>query len=104
MENKTPVIVGLEPYEIIFGSSQPEYALLHALRGPMPHYEVMSRWEPTPDERQMISNGADVFVSIWTFGGPYPPTLVRVFNKKDCAEYIKAEMQLDRALNDRLRR
>jgi hypothetical protein len=102
MKPASPVVVGLEPYEVKFGEGQPEYQVLPALRGPAPEHAVMSRWEPTAEERQMIANGADVFVSIWTFGNPYPPTLVRVMNKNSSPRVILEEMRLDAELNARL--
>ena len=102
---KSPVVVGLEPYEINFGGpdvGQPQYMPLPALRSAGPERVVMSRWELTPVEREMIANGADVFVSIWTFGDPYPPTSLRVLNKTSNPEYFKTDMQLDRELDERL--
>jgi len=104
MKPSSPVIVGLEPYEIIFGEAQPEYQPLPALRSAGPEISVMSRWELTPEEREMIANGADIFVSVWTFGRPYPPTLVRVMNKNSSPKVIKEEMRLDEELNGRLPR
>jgi hypothetical protein len=102
MKPTSPVITGLEPYEIVFGAAQPEFQPLPALRSAGPRFEVMSRWEPTPEERQMIANGADIFVSIWTFGARYPPTLVRVMHKDTSPKLIKEEMALDLELNARL--
>jgi len=101
MQNESPVIIGLEPYELVFGAQQREYEPLHALRSPLPEAAVMSRWEPTPEERQMIADGADIFVSIWTFGLPYPPTLVRVMNKNQHPDQIRREMRLDVELAER---
>jgi hypothetical protein len=93
MKPASPVIVGLEQYEIKFGEGQPEYQVLPALRSSTPEHAVMSRWEPT---RQMIANGADIFVSVWTFGNSYPPTLVRVLNKNSSPDYFREELQLDK--------
>ena len=102
MKPVSPVIAGLEPYEVKFGEGQPEYMVLPALRSPGPEHAVMSRWELTPEERLMIANGADIFVSIWTFGNPYPPTQVRVMNKNSSPRVIAEEMRLDAELNARL--
>jgi hypothetical protein len=104
MNPASPVVAGLESYETIFGEKQPEYVALPALRGAAPEHAVMSRWELTKEEREMIANGADIFVSIWTFGGLYPPTHVRVMNKNTDATIIKAEMRLDEEVNGRLPR
>ena len=72
----SPVIRGLEKHEVVFGSLQPQYIPLPALRSP--DGRVMSRWELTPEEREMIANGADVLVTIHTFNQPYPPTTLEV--------------------------
>lgn len=79
-EPKSPVIVGCEALEHVFGADQPEYVPLPALRSP--DGIVTSRWEFTDEERQMIANGADVFVSVFTFNKPYPPTRVQVLYKE----------------------
>ena len=102
MKPCSPVVSGLERYEVIFGRLQEEYQPLPALRSAGPEVAVMSRWEPTPEERLMIANGADVFVSVWTFGTAYPPTMVRVMNKNTSPALIKAEMRLDAELSQRL--
>jgi hypothetical protein len=94
MKPASPVIVGLERYEIKLGEGQPEYQVLPALRSTTPEHAVMSRWEPSPEERQMIAKGADIFVSIWTFDNLYPPTLVRVMNKNSAPKVISDELQL----------
>jgi hypothetical protein len=79
-EPKSPVIVGCESLEHVFGANQPEYVPLPALRSP--DGIVTSRWELTQEEREMIANGADVFVSVFTFNGPYPPTRVQILHKE----------------------
>jgi hypothetical protein len=96
MEPKSPVIIGLEKHEIRFGEGQPQYQVLPALVSSGPERAVMSRWEPTPEERLMIANGADIFVSVWTFDNLYPPTLVRIMNKATDPELIKREMNFFR--------
>ncbi len=96
MKPASPVIVGLEQYEIKFGDGQPEYQVLPALRSTTPEHAVLSRWEPSPEERLMIANGADIFVTVWTFDHLYPPTLVRVMNKNSSPKLISDELQLDK--------
>jgi hypothetical protein len=97
MQSSTPVIPGLEPYELKIGgpeANQPQYNTLHALRAP--DGRVMSRWELTRDERTAIADGADIFLSISTNGQPYPPTLVQVMRADESfAEFVKNDMQLD---------
>lgn len=102
MEPQSPVVAGLEPYEIILGADQPEYRPLPVLRGPSPYYATMSRWTPTDEERALIAEGADIYVTIYTFQQPYPPTSVQIMRSPD-PEYVREEMALDRELNERLR-
>lgn len=100
-EPKTPVIVGLEQHELVIGgpqNGQPQYLPLYALRSP--DGRVMSRWELTPEEREMIANGADVFITIHTFNQPYPPTEVMVRNKG--SEYLAEHYRNHFGLKDRV--
>jgi hypothetical protein len=95
----TPVVNGLEPYESKIGGpeqGQPEFLTLHSLCSP--EGKVMSRWEPTPEERQAIADGADVYLTIHTGNKGYPPTSVQVMRADECAEYVKATLNLDDAL------
>jgi hypothetical protein len=100
----TPVMVGLEPYELKIGgpeAGQPQYVTLHALRST--DGRVMSRWELTKEEREWIAGGeSDIFVTIWC-GGQYPPTLVQVMDKEGHAELLRADMKLDDELEYRAR-
>jgi len=85
-EPKSPVVVGLEQHETTFGgraAGQPQYVGLPALVSRDPERRVLSRWEFTPEEREMIAAGADVYISLMTFGSPYQPTSVFVANKGD---------------------
>lgn len=111
MQSSTPVIPGLEPYELKIGgpeAGQPEFRTLFALRAP--DGRVISRWEFTPEEREAIAGGADMFLSICTNGQPYPPTLVQVMRPDEAfAESVKLDMQLDdelalRMIHDEIQR
>lgn len=68
----SPVVKGLEMFELTFGggkNNQPEYKPLPSLRG---NGCITSRWTFTPDERQAIANGGDILLTLWT-GGICPP-------------------------------
>ena len=100
-EPKSPVIVGLEKYEVTYGgpqAGQPQYLPLPALVSRDASRKVMSRWELTDAEREWIANGADVFIVIHTFGTPYPPTEVHVLNKN--AEHLPAHIGETYGLKD----
>ena len=84
-EPVSPVVPGLEPFEIVFGKDQPEYRPLPALRGRRPYYAVMSRWQLTAEERKQIAEGADLYISQMTFGRPFHPELIVVAKADDLA-------------------
>jgi hypothetical protein len=103
MTPQSPVVEGLEPYEIILGADQPEYQPLPVLRSAAPNYAVLSRWVPTEEERAQIAAGADIFLTVHTFGRSFPPVAMEVACKSTDPEPIEERMQLDRELNERLR-
>ena len=39
---------------------------------------VLSRWKLTEAEREAVANGADVFLSIWTFMQPLQPLRIEI--------------------------
>jgi hypothetical protein len=107
MKPISPVVSGLEPYEIHFGVEQPEYEPLPALRTKGPHYDVMSRWQPTDEERKLIAAGADIYVTQRTFGNSYQATVVVVaLDEANAAakDKIMQAFGLDDELNERLSR
>lgn len=97
-EPKSPVIVGLEKHEITFGGpavGQPQYMALPALVSNDDQRRVLSRWEFTPEEREMIANGADLYISLTTFYHPYQPTTVFIANKEDRYGGLKSSIARD---------
>ncbi|MHB9155652.1 MAG: hypothetical protein ACYC5N_08160 [Endomicrobiales bacterium] len=68
-----PVVDGLERHEVVYAKDQPEYIPLRCLRSNNQKGEVLSRWTLTPEQRKMVAEGADVFLSLWTFGQPLQP-------------------------------
>lgn len=94
MDIISPVVEGLEGYEIILGgknADQPEYAELAALRSP--EGITLTRWAFTEEERRAIAAGADLFVSAMTFNHPFQPLKIEVGQSKR-PEAIKREMRL----------
>lgn len=94
MDIISPVIEGLEGYEIILGGSnagQPEEAEIAALRSP--EGIVLTRWAFTEEERRAIADGEDLFVSSLTFNNPFQALKIEV-GMKTRPETIKREMRL----------
>jgi hypothetical protein len=56
---------------------------------------VLSRWELTPEEREMIANGADIYIALSTFGTAYQPTTVFVHNPADAYGGLKSSIARD---------
>jgi len=73
-----PVIPGLEGREVIYAKDQPEYIALRTLVGNDRDRRVLSRWEPTPEQRKAIAEGADIYLQLLTFGQPLQPILMLV--------------------------
>lgn len=78
---KSPVVVGLQAKEKIFAKNQPEYMPLPALVSEDKRRIVTTRWELTAKDRAEIAAGADVFISLMTFGHPLQPLLVYIAPK-----------------------
>lgn len=96
---KSPVVEGLEAFETNIGgpqNGQPEYLPLPCFQAP--DGRVMSRWELTDEERMQILQGADIFVTIQTAGGCYPPTAVQVAGRQQDPKFIRMDYKLDQML------
>jgi hypothetical protein len=86
----SPVVEGLEQFEIVFGKNQPEYMPLPALVGSLPNTNVISRWKLTDEERTAIAAGADIYTSQMTFGSLFQPLVVFVgTEKQDAATFME---------------
>lgn len=94
MDIISPVIEGLEGFEIILGgenAGQPEQTEIAALRSP--EGIVLTRWAFTEEERRAIAAGEDLFVSSLTMNHPFQALKIEV-GMKDRPETIKRTMRL----------
>jgi len=79
-----PVVEGLEKYETVIAKDQPQYRPLRAIiqgrADPVLKSTgaILTRWTLTPEQREAILQGADVYLEILTFGQPLQPLLLRV--------------------------
>ena len=48
----------------------------------------ISRWSPTDEQRKSIAEGKDVYLSLYTFGGPLAPSLIFIGDDEDAAEIV----------------
>lgn len=76
MTPQTPVVPGLEEYEIKIAESQDEYGTLPAI--PVDNEYMVSRWRLTWRERLIAFLQGDVYLSVWTFGHPMQPVMLQV--------------------------
>jgi hypothetical protein len=82
-----PVIPGLEMFELEYAKDQPEYRPLRALRSMAGEGAILTRWTLTPEQRQAIAAGADVFLEVLTFAQPLQPVLLFVGPTPDVAAW-----------------
>ena len=78
-----PVVEGLEQHEIVMGRDQPEYNPLRCLAGNTTNGERLSRWTLTPEQREAVANGADIFVELLTFNLEMNPIRVGIGESLD---------------------
>lgn len=77
MKPISPVIPGLEEYEIKIAENQPEYETLSAL--PIDDGQrIISRWRLTLRERLTLLLNGDLYLHTWTFGSPLQPVYLEV--------------------------
>jgi hypothetical protein len=84
-----PVIDGLEEHEIVLAKDQPQYRPLRVLRGHTAESIVMSRWTFTAEQRDAIARGADVFLSLMTFGQPVQPVTLAISDQPSTEYFLE---------------
>jgi hypothetical protein len=82
-----PVIPGIaEIDEVEWAKTQPEYETLPALTfRENPQVPVTSRWRFSEYERKAIADGADLYLTALTFGGPLQPVCLQVFSASEAS-------------------
>lgn len=83
------VVVGEERHEIVYAKDQPQFKPLRTLVEDRDEGGVLSRWSPTPEQRQAIAEGKDIYLELLCYHGPLTPILMFVAGDED-AEEIKA--------------
>ena len=74
--NDGPVFDGTD--EVIFAKDQPPYVPLRCHVGPTPERRVTSRWSLTEEQRKAVLDGADIYLTLLTFGDPLQPILIGI--------------------------
>lgn len=76
MKPVSPVIPGAGLPEVVFGATQPEYEPLPAVVLDGPERELVTRWEPSEEDRARIAAGGSVYLHVYTFGQRLQPVLL----------------------------
>lgn len=102
MKPISPVIIGLEPYEVHLPcqGQQPGTQPLTVLRSPDGRF--MTRWTLTDEERKEIAEGADLYITLWTFNQGMDPLAVQVMRPDMDPEIVKAGLALEDDLRLRM--
>jgi hypothetical protein len=82
-----PVLPGIaEIDEVEWAKDQPEYNTLPAITyRENPQVPVTSRWKFTDLERKAIAEGADLYLTLLTFGVALQPVILQVFSNEEAA-------------------
>lgn len=103
MTPSSPVVRGLEQFELAVGKDQPEFLVLPALIGRAPTTSFISRWVPTDLERLQIASGADVYAIQHTWGKGFQPLLLSVGGvDQDAAAFMEATGVGEVAMNEKI--
>lgn len=82
----SPVLPGSKEFEVVLAKDQPEYIPLPALVLEDPYRRYVTRWQFTDEEREWISEGADLIYCQNTFDNPFHPMsfqLIRPISKEE---------------------
>lgn len=72
--------IDFEGSNVVYAKDQPQYMPLPVCKVPGDDGLVISIWKPTDEERQRISEGANIAVSMLTYNQPLQPLMVSVSN------------------------
>lgn len=67
------------PYdEVVYAKDQTEYIPLRCAVSPMPTRKATSRWTLTEEQRKAVAEGADIYLTLLTFGHPLQPIMIAI--------------------------
>jgi hypothetical protein len=89
-----PIVDGLDHLEVVYAKNQPEYLPLRTLCSGSPDRRVTSRWTLTPDQREAVAEGADIFLTLLTYGGSVHPVMMAVA-KEPTEDMVRHNFQLE---------
>lgn len=95
MKPESPVVPGYDLPETVYAKDQPEYQPLPVVKIEGPEGQVLSRWHLSPEDRQRIAEGQDVYLWVSTFGRPLQPVLLEVKSPDEVATKPSSEERPD---------
>src|ERR1700719_4054431 len=90
MPKNGPVFAGLEEREVLYAKDQPEYNPLRTLVSRDRERRVTSRWTLTDEQRKSVAEGADIFLTMLTFGEPLQPIQMAVGDGKEDLLWVRS--------------
>lgn len=82
MRPVSPVMPGFsEPYEFVLAANQPEYEPLPCVLLEGDDKGMISRWEFSDSEREVIAEGGSLLLNQLTFGQLFQPVSLRIVGK-----------------------
>lgn len=89
MNPVSPVMPGSASIEIVLGENQPEYIPLPAVYLDTPSRPMITRWQLTEEERQLIAMGADIVLQQLTFAQRFQPVNLQVVMPNDNPVFVE---------------
>jgi hypothetical protein len=89
MQPVSPVMPGSESIEVVYGKGQPEYNPLPAVYLDTPARPVITRWRLTDEERAAIAAGADIVLTLLSFGTPLQPSHLQVCQPNEMPMFVE---------------
>ena len=89
MEPVSPVMPGSKVIEVVYGKNQPEYNPLPAVYLDTPSRPVLSRWRLTEEERKAVTEGADIVLTLLTFGTQLTPSHLQVVMPDEMPVFVE---------------
>lgn len=101
--SEKPVVEGLEKHEVTFAKNQSQYNPLRTVRGRTRAVPVLSRWALTDQQRQAISEGADIYLEVNTGGDQLQPIRMAI-GSEVAPEYIAEQYGLELDPSDTIKK
>jgi hypothetical protein len=79
-----PIIEAYASKEVVYAKDQPEYIPLHTIVLGWPR-AVTSRWTLTPEQRDALLSGRDLYLEMLTFGHALQPVRLYVATEEEAA-------------------